>query len=73
MGARGEERVVSRPDARVCAHEALMPRWRGPQAMGEPARAMGYVCHRCHAEFTPVAARELRSLRALAAAYGEAP
>jgi hypothetical protein len=39
-----------------------MPRWRGPQAMGDEARAMGYVCHRCHTEFTPLAARALREV-----------
>jgi len=57
-----DERVVRGPDARTCAHETLMPRWRGPQAMGDEARAMGYVCHRCHTEFTPLAARALREV-----------
>ncbi len=61
----------------VCLHERLMPRWRGPQAMpdkaGDQAEAMGYVCHRCHAELTPFAARELRAMRALAPAREEAP
>jgi len=30
--------------------------------MGDEARAMGYVCHRCHTEFTPLAARALREV-----------
>ena len=58
--AGSEERVVMGPDPRACAHEALMPRWRGPQAMEQEGGAMGYVCHRCHAEFSPDAARALQ-------------
>ena len=61
MAAGRDEQVVRGPDARTCAHEALIPRWRGPQTMADEARAMGYVCHRCHTEFTPLAARALRA------------
>jgi hypothetical protein len=72
VAASSKERVVVGPDPRSCAHEMLMPRWRGPQAMGDEARAMGYVCHRCHAELTPFAARELRAMRPLAPAREKA-
>lgn len=61
-----EARIAVGRDARTCTHESLMPRWRNPQAMDAPDGAMGYVCHRCHAELTPQAARELR-IRASAA------
>ncbi len=58
--AGSEERVVVGPDPRTCPHETLMPRWRGPEVMGEEGGAMGYVCHRCHSEFSPDAAWALR-------------
>ncbi len=59
--AGSEERIVVGPDPRTCAHEVLMPRWRGPQAMDQEGGAMGYVCHRCHVEFSPSAASALRT------------
>ncbi len=34
-----------------CVNRTLMPRWRGPQAMGDDNLAMGFVCHRCGREF----------------------
>lgn len=48
------------PDPRNCEHETLSPRWRDPAAMEQPAAAMGYVCHRCHAEFLPYDVRDGR-------------
>ena len=62
MAAGTDDQVGREPDKHACMHKTLMPRWRGPQAMGDEERAMGYVCHRCHAEFTPLAAREVRAL-----------
>lgn len=41
------------PSPATCDHPALSPRWRDPAAMGEPGQPMGYLCHRCHAEFLP--------------------
>ncbi len=51
-------------DADTCTHETLMPRWRGPDAMGDDRNALGFVCHRCHREFPPylVQGRKLRTL-----------
>ena len=51
------------PDAASCAHETLTPRWRGPEVMDDDAKAMGFVCHRCHSEFLPYQVRN-RRLRA---------
>lgn len=48
------------PAAASCAHETLSPRWADPAAMGEPARPLGYLCHRCHAEFLPYLVRDGR-------------
>ena len=50
------------PPAQTCAHENLVPRWRGPEVMDDDSKAMGFVCHRCHSEFLPfaVANRRLR-------------
>ena len=43
------------PGPEACACDALTPRWRGPEAMDDDARAMGFVCHRCDREFLPSA------------------
>lgn len=48
------------PDAATCAHETLTPRWRDPAALEESGQPLGYVCHRCHAEFLPYAVRDGR-------------
>ncbi len=48
------------PAAASCAHEKLSPRWRDPAAMGESGAPMGYLCHRCHAEFLPYLVRDGR-------------
>ena len=48
------------PTEASCAHETLSPRWRDPAAMGECAEPMGYLCHRCHAEFLPYLVRDGR-------------
>lgn len=66
--AEGDERIVVAPDPRMCPHESLTPRWRGPQAMEEEGGAMGYVCHRCHAELSPNAARALAARAQVAGA-----
>ena len=50
------------PDRASCAHVTLTPRWRGPEAMDDDAKAMGFVCHRCHAEFLPYQVRNRRLL-----------
>lgn len=52
-GAGADAGTAPRPEA--CAHDALVPRWRGPEAMEDDARAMGFVCHRCDREFLPSA------------------
>ncbi len=62
MVAETDEQVGRESDIHACMHKTLMPRWRGPQAMGDEKRAMGYVCHRCHAEFMPLAARKMSEL-----------
>jgi hypothetical protein len=48
------------PAVEQCAHEQLMPRWRGPEVMDDESRAMGYVCHACQAEFLPYQVRGRR-------------
>ena len=48
------------PRAEACAHETLVPRWRGPEAMEDDALAMGFVCHRCDREFLPSAVADRR-------------
>ncbi len=49
--------VARQPPPERCAGHTLMPRWRGPQAMGDDARAMGFVCARCGREYLPVEVR----------------
>lgn len=51
------------PSAQTCPHENLVPRWRGPEVMGDDANAMGFMCHRCHSEFLPAAVVNRRLLR----------
>ena len=46
-----------------CVGHTLMPRWRGPQAMGDDARAMGFVCHACGREYLPTEVRGRRLRR----------
>ena len=46
------------PAAGGCMHQTLMPRWRGPDAMGDDRLAMGFVCHQCHREFPPYRVRD---------------
>jgi len=48
------------PDSGSCPHEQLTPRWRGPEVMDDESKAMGFVCHRCHAEFLPYQVRNRR-------------
>ena len=48
------------PDPADCPCDDLTPRWRGPEAMGDDSRAMGFVCHRCHAEYLPYQVRGRR-------------
>ena len=48
------------PDAASCAHETLTPRWRGPEEMEDDAKAMGFICQRCHSEFLPYQVRNRR-------------
>lgn len=50
------------PDPATCPHPNLTPRWRGPEVMDDDAKAMGFVCHRCHAEFLPKAVRNRKVL-----------
>ena len=60
---RGSRRSAGNvPPAQTCAHENLVPRWRGPEVMDDDSKAMGFVCHRCHSEFLPyeVVNRRLR-------------
>lgn len=54
--------VKRQPSPERCIGHALMPRWRGPQAMGDDALAMGFVCHACGREYLPteVGGRRLR-------------
>ncbi|MBM3139176.1 MAG: hypothetical protein FJZ92_02925 [Chloroflexi bacterium] len=48
------------PPAATCRHPRLVPRVRGPQALEDDARAMGFVCHDCHREFLPYVVRDRR-------------
>lgn len=48
---------------RECLGHTLMPRWRGPQAMGDDAKAMGYVCHTCGREYVPAEVAERHLIR----------
>ena len=41
-----------------CPHARLVPRWRGPEVMDDPSRAMGYVCHACRREFLSYRVRD---------------
>jgi hypothetical protein len=43
-----------------CAHDRLLPRWRGPQVMDDDRRAMGFACQSCQREFAPYLVRERR-------------
>lgn len=56
--------VPQRPP-RACIGHELMPRWRGPQAMGDDARAMGFVCHLCGREYLPAEVEGRRVARTL--------
>ncbi|MDE2696293.1 MAG: hypothetical protein OXH97_07220 [Chloroflexota bacterium] len=53
------------PSPETCACDNLVPRWRGPEVMDDDSKAMGFVCHECHAEFMPyeVVNRRLRRRR----------
>ncbi len=53
------------PDADACAHETLMPRWRGPEVMDDDSKAMGWVCHRCHREFPPYLVQDRKLKRVM--------
>ena len=50
------------PDPADCECESLTPRWRGPEVMDDDSKAMGFVCHRCHAEFLPYQVRDRRPI-----------
>lgn len=52
--------------ADACTHQTLMPRWRGPDAMGDDRLAMGFVCHQCHREFPPYLVRDRQLLTVMA-------
>lgn len=56
-----------------CVNRRLMPRWRGPQAMGDDSLAMGFVCHRCGREFLPGDVKDRRLIRAAAPSAHAAP
>ena len=49
--------------AEACTDHVLMPRWRGPQVMGDDARAMGFICHACGREYLPHEVAGRRPLR----------
>ena len=59
----GTGRPGNLPPRDSCPHAKLSPRWRNPAVMGDDARAMGFVCHRCHAEFLPYEVRDRRLIR----------
>ena len=47
-----------------CVNRTLMPRWRGPEVMGDDNQAMGFVCHACGREFLPADVENRRLIRA---------
>ncbi len=49
--------------ANECLEHTLMPRWRGPQAMDDDAKAMGFVCHTCGREYLPTEVEHRRLIR----------
>lgn len=51
------------PDAATCDHEALSARWRDQNGMADGAQPIGYICHRCHAEFLPPQVRDGKVLQ----------
>lgn len=57
---RATKRQASVPE---CIGHPLMPRWRGPQAMGDDAQAMGFVCHACGREYLPTEVAHRRLIR----------
>lgn len=36
----------------------LQPRWSGSDGVDDLDKAIGFVCHRCHKEYSPSAARQ---------------
>jgi hypothetical protein len=54
--------VEKRPDP-CCVGRRLMPRWRGPEAMEDDSKAMGFVCHECGREYLPYQVHERRLIR----------
>jgi hypothetical protein len=54
--------VPEQPDG-CCYGRTLMPRWRGPEVMGDDTKAMGFVCHACGREYLPYQVRERKLLR----------
>jgi hypothetical protein len=35
----------------------LQPRWSGSDGVDDLDKAIGFVCHRCHKEYSPLAAK----------------
>ena len=56
--------VADQPSVEECCMtRTLMPRWRGPEVMGDDTKAMGFVCHACGREFLPVEVEGRRLIR----------
>ena len=37
--------------------QELHPRWSGADGVDDITKAIGFLCHRCHREFSPLAAK----------------
>ena len=37
--------------------QELHPRWSGSDGVDDESKAIGFLCHRCHREFSPLAAK----------------
>ena len=37
--------------------QELHPRWSGSDGVDDESKAIGFICHRCHKEFSPLAAK----------------
>ena len=37
--------------------QELHPRWNGSDGVDDESKAIGFICHRCHREFSPLAAK----------------
>ena len=55
--SRAGARAGNVPDPSACPHDTLWKRWRDHRAL-EASEPIGYVCHRCHAEFLPYRVRD---------------